>query len=87
MLPPAQVGKWVCVWVIQVRSFHMWVSSMLKEQGPAMNVGFPPLCLQDGPLGIRFADNITAFSAGITVGATWNRELMFVCAYQYIILC
>ncbi|KAB5517369.1 glycoside hydrolase family 3 protein [Coniochaeta sp. 2T2.1] len=45
--------------------------------GPAVHVGFPQLQLQDGPLGIRFADNITAFPAGITVGATWNRELMY----------
>ncbi|KAI1907529.1 hypothetical protein LOZ61_006076 [Ophidiomyces ophidiicola] len=44
--------------------------------GPATSVGFPSLCLQDGPLGLRFADNITAFPAGITVGATWDRDLM-----------
>ncbi len=43
---------------------------------PANSVGFPALCLQDGPLGIRFADHSTAFPAGITIGATWNRELM-----------
>ena len=40
-------------------------------------VGFPPLCLQDGPLGIRFADHATAWPAGITVGATWNKDLMY----------
>ena len=45
--------------------------------GPAMNVGFPSLVLQDGPLGIRLADNITAFPAGVTVGATFNRDLMY----------
>ncbi|KAJ8129143.1 hypothetical protein O1611_g4491 [Lasiodiplodia mahajangana] len=45
--------------------------------GPAINVGFPSLALQDGPLGIRFTDNATAFPAGITVGATWNKELMY----------
>lgn len=45
--------------------------------GPAMKVGFPGLALQDGPLGIRFADNATAFPAGVTVGATWNRKLMY----------
>ncbi|KAL6870204.1 hypothetical protein ACO1O0_001542 [Amphichorda felina] len=45
--------------------------------GPAVNVGFPGLALQDGPLGVRKADNITAFPAGVTVGATWNRELMY----------
>ncbi|KAI1334667.1 glycoside hydrolase family 3 protein [Xylariaceae sp. FL0016] len=45
--------------------------------GPAINVGFPALALQDGPLGIRFADNTTAFPAGVTVGATWNKDLMY----------
>ncbi|KAJ8106190.1 hypothetical protein ONZ43_g7148 [Nemania bipapillata] len=45
--------------------------------GPALEVGFPALFLQDGPLGIRFTDNATAFPAGITVGATWNKELMY----------
>lgn len=45
--------------------------------GPANSVGFPSLCLQDGPLGIRFADHSTAFPAGITTGSTWNRDLMY----------
>ncbi|KAJ5670563.1 uncharacterized protein N7477_005926 [Penicillium maclennaniae] len=44
--------------------------------GPAVTAGFPSLCLQDGPLGLRYTQNITAFPAGITTGATWNRELM-----------
>lgn len=43
---------------------------------PAVHAGFPGLCLQDGPLGIRFSDHATSFPAGITVGATWNRDLM-----------
>lgn len=45
--------------------------------GTVASVGFPSLCLQDGPLGIRFSDHMTAFPAGITVGATWNRDLMY----------
>ncbi|CAM1506175.1 Fc.00g058160.m01.CDS01 [Cosmosporella sp. VM-42] len=45
--------------------------------GPAVHVGFPGLALQDGPLGIRMSDNATAFPAGITVGATWNKKLMY----------
>ena len=45
--------------------------------GPADSAGFPSLCLQDGPLGIRFADHSTAFPAGLTTGATWNRVLMY----------
>jgi beta-glucosidase len=44
---------------------------------PALSAGFPGLALQDGPLGLRFADNATAFPAGITVGATFNKELMY----------
>lgn len=55
-----------------------WMMGLaVGTNGPAVHVGFPQLQLQDGPLGIRFADNITAFPAGITVGATWNRELMY----------
>lgn len=45
--------------------------------GPAIHVGFPGLALQDGPLGIRYCDNVSAFPAGITVGTTWNRKLMY----------
>lgn len=44
--------------------------------GTAGSVGFPSLCLQDGPLGIRFTDHASSFPAGITVGATWSHELM-----------
>jgi beta-glucosidase len=50
---------------------------LLTSLGPVSRLGFPSLCLQDGPLGIRFADHITAFPAGITTGATWNRDLFF----------
>lgn len=46
--------------------------------GPALNVGFPQLQLQDGPLGIRFADNATVWPAGITTGATFNKELFYL---------
>jgi beta-glucosidase len=45
--------------------------------GAVTRLGFPSLCLQDGPIGIRFADNITAFPAGVTIGATWNKELIY----------
>lgn len=44
---------------------------------PAVHVGFPSLCLQDGPLGLRFVDHATAWPAALTVGATFNRELAF----------
>lgn len=55
-----------------------WSMGMcVGNTGPVQRLKFPSLCLQDGPLGIRFADNITAFPAGVTVGATWNKELMY----------
>ena len=49
--------------------------------GPAYSLDgskllFPALCLQDGPLGLRFTDHTTAWPAGLTTGATWNRELI-----------
>ncbi len=56
-----------------------WSMEMcVGNTGDVPRLNFPSLCLQDGPLGIRFADNITAFPAGITVGATWNKELMYL---------
>ncbi|KOS16716.1 putative beta-glucosidase E [Escovopsis weberi] len=55
-----------------------WMMGLaVGNTGPAIHAGFPALALQDGPLGIRFADHATAFPAGITVGATWNRRLMY----------
>lgn len=48
------------------------------------NVGSVPrlglhknLCLQDSPLGIRFADWASAFPAGLTAAATFDRDLMY----------
>ena len=55
-----------------------WSMGMcVGNTGPVPRLKFPSLCLQDGPLGLRFADRITAFPAGITVGATWNKNLMY----------
>lgn len=55
-----------------------WMMGLcVGNTGAATAVGFPSLCLQDGPLGIRFADNITAGPAALTVGATWNQDLMY----------
>lgn len=41
------------------------------------SVGFPGLCLQDGPLAIRIADLASVFPAGVTVAASWDKELMY----------
>lgn len=63
---------------VNVTSGTGWSQDMcVGNTAPANSVGFPPLCLQDGPLGLRFMDHSTAFPAGITVGATWNKDLMY----------
>lgn len=36
---------------------------------------WPGLCLNDGPLGVRLADFITAFPPGINTASTFNRSL------------
>ncbi|CAD6930402.1 unnamed protein product [Tilletia controversa] len=40
-------------------------------------VGFGGLCLQDSPLGVRFADRVTVFPAGITTAATFSLDLIY----------
>ncbi|KAJ3333822.1 hypothetical protein HDU76_002928 [Blyttiomyces sp. JEL0837] len=43
---------------------------------PVDTIGFKGLCLQDGPAGIRFTENVTAFPASINVAATFDKTLM-----------
>ncbi|KAI1912713.1 hypothetical protein LOZ12_002609 [Ophidiomyces ophidiicola] len=47
------------------------------QTGSAPRFGIPRLCLQDGPLGLRNTDHNTAFPAGISVGATFDKKLMY----------
>lgn len=47
------------------------------QTGSAPRFGIPNICLQDSPLGIRNSDHNTAFPPGITVGATFNKNLMY----------
>jgi beta-glucosidase len=55
-----------------------WMQGLcVGNTGAVPRLNFPSLCLQDGPLGIRFTENITAFPAGITVAATWDKDLFF----------
>ena len=46
------------------------------QSGSALRVGIPQICYQDSPLGISSTDHSTYFPAGITVGATFDKELM-----------
>lgn len=38
------------------------------------NPDFPSLCLQDSPLGIRFAHNVTSGVAGVNAAASFDKE-------------
>ncbi len=74
----ALVKKMSLVDKVNVTTGTGWAQDLcVGVTGAVPSVGFPSLCLQDGPLGIRFSDHITAFPSGITVGATWNRDLMY----------
>lgn len=53
------------------------------EEGPCVGntaapsgISYPSLCIQDGPLGVRYANPVTAFPAGTNAGLTWDRSLM-----------
>ncbi|KAI2629079.1 glycoside hydrolase family 3 protein [Hypomontagnella submonticulosa] len=89
---PAPYGGWADDWSESYGKAVKLVSQMtLAEKvnvtagtgrcvgntGSVPRLGLPELCLQDGPLGVRTTDNITAFPAGITTGATFNKELIY----------
>ncbi|KAL8745967.1 MAG: hypothetical protein Q9190_001964 [Brigantiaea leucoxantha] len=72
------VRKMTLVEKVNITSGTGWSQDLcVGNTAPANGVGFPALCLQDGPLGLRFTDHSTAFPAGVTVGATWNKDLMY----------
>ncbi|KAI4614471.1 hypothetical protein J4E83_007125 [Alternaria metachromatica] len=50
--------------------------------GAIPRLDFDPLCLQDSPLGIRFADYVSAFPAGGTIAASWDRGEFYRRGYQ-----
>ncbi len=59
------------------------VSGIGWNKGPCVgntaaigSIGYPQLCLQDGPLGVRYGTGVTAFTPGIMAASTWDTELM-----------
>ncbi|KAJ7629352.1 glycoside hydrolase family 3 protein [Mycena polygramma] len=56
-----------------------WMGGRCVGNTPPIGVNgskFPGLCLEDAPLGVRFADFITAFPTGVNTAATFNRKLI-----------
>ena len=55
--------------VVNITTGLGWAMGLcVGNTGPVKRLGFPSICLQDGPLGVRFADKITSFPAGVTTG-------------------
>ena len=59
------------------------VSGIGWNKGPCVgntaaigSIGYPQLCLQDGPLGVRYGTGVTAFTPGIMAASTWDTELI-----------
>ncbi|KAI0099592.1 glycoside hydrolase family 3 protein [Nemania sp. FL0031] len=45
--------------------------------GAISRLNFDGLCFSDGPAGVGRSDGVSLFPAGITVAATWDRDLMY----------
>lgn len=45
--------------------------------GGVKRLGFDGLCFSDGPAGYSRSDGVSVFASGITVAATWDRDLMY----------
>ncbi|KZF23538.1 glycoside hydrolase family 3 protein [Xylona heveae TC161] len=49
--------------------------------GSVPRLGFRSLCMQDSPVGIRFADYVSAFPGGVNIAATFDRGAMYARGY------
>ncbi|KAL4866501.1 hypothetical protein BDV12DRAFT_187361 [Aspergillus spectabilis] len=49
---------------------------------PAISrLGFPGMCLQDGPSGVRGTELVNGYPSGIHLGASWNTNLTYLQAH------
>ncbi|KZV64672.1 glycoside hydrolase family 3 protein [Peniophora sp. CONT] len=54
-----------------------WEGGRCVGNTPAIEeLGYPSICLEDSPIGVRDADFVTAFPAGINAATTWSRSLI-----------
>lgn len=55
-----------------------WLGGQCVGQvGSVPRLGLRSLCMQDSPLGIRFADYASAFMSGQTIAASFDRDLLY----------
>ncbi|KAM0326544.1 hypothetical protein ACHAQA_006413 [Verticillium albo-atrum] len=48
----------------------------IGNTSPAESIGYPSLCLHDGPLGVRWGERVTAFTPGVQAASTWDIDLI-----------
>lgn len=54
-----------------------WNKGPCVGNTPAVSsISYPQLCLQDGPLGVRYGSSVNAFAPGIQAASTWDRALI-----------
>jgi beta-glucosidase len=67
---------------VQLTTGAGWMIGRCLGNIPAIpSQNFSGLCLQDSPLGVRSADFVSAFPAGINVASTWDKDLMYARGY------
>ncbi len=50
--------------------------------GAIPRLAFKAMCMEDSPLGVRFADFASAFPAGVSIASTWDRSLFYLRGYD-----
>ncbi|KXH51050.1 glycosyl hydrolase family 3 N terminal domain-containing protein [Colletotrichum nymphaeae SA-01] len=56
---------------------HGWDGLCTGNTGSVPRLGIEPICLQDGPDGVRAQEFVSAFPSGIHLGATWDKNLSY----------
>ncbi|KAH7344459.1 glycoside hydrolase family 3 protein [Rhizoctonia solani] len=73
----AAVAKLTLAEKVSLGTGVQWQKGHCVGNTPAISsINFPGLCLQDSPLGVRYADKVSVFPAGVNTAATFNRDLM-----------
>ncbi|KGO49338.1 hypothetical protein PEX2_052250 [Penicillium expansum] len=62
---------------LRARTFQSPISGIPDVSGRKDRLGFPGMCVQDGPNGIKGVDLVNGYPSGIHVGASWNKSLAY----------
>ncbi|ANB13095.1 hypothetical protein AWJ20_1374 [Sugiyamaella lignohabitans] len=72
------VGQLTLAEKVNITSGIGWMMGpCLGNTGDVPRLNFSGFCLQDGPLGVRSTDYISAFPAALTAGSSFNKDLLY----------